>query len=791
MDKSDIKDKEKLTVGYWNNWKTAAKQAAKQHWDISTRAWNEFLLANNSPVGAADTIVTPPARFPLFWSSIKNLQPAYYARTPETVAKRMFDHEDHDARVACIIAERLSKYGMSQYPIDPAMVHGTLDFLITDKATARIFLEVEEEEFLETIAVLQTSAGEFIDPNTGEVIPPEYPVELAEDGLTYLAQVKKKRLSKICTEPQPVPFSDVIHTPNAQCWSDVKTVAFKMWLTRAEFAEKFGQKKLEMVSFGVKDSDRSDTVTKNEGDAEMLANVTAGIDIWEIWDKPSKKVMYIPDKSATDFLDVLDDPYGLPEFFPCTPFIIGTKPPKSLYPTPMFKQLEPIIDQLHRLFTRITKMTSALRRRGIADKSMQDVIEAINDLDDFEIIGSSHFQTLVEQKQKGVDPIFYLPLAELSSALAEAQELLVAYKQLFFEISGVPDVVRGVTDYRETASAQQQKGMFYNVRSSWDQHLIQEMARCLIEMQCDLMLARMPDQMIFEVCHLQSLDPEDQARIPNALAILKDVKQRSIRIDIETDSLTFVQNQKKQEEKNQLVTTVMQGLTQVAQIGTTNPSFLKPAMDMLMMSMRGVDLGKAYEQSVESAVKSLEEASNVPPPPPPVDYEGQKIQLQMQDRQLEQLRLQLEQSKEYFNQQMKQQEFELKIRELEIKNKEIDIKASQVAQDQQLEGVKVGINKQLEDLYAQLEMQRVQIEQYRVQMSEREKLIEERRLDQQKVADQLNLIEKLTQEPKETNASQTPVIVNLNTASSKKITMQRDPVTGAMVGVSEVIENVE
>lgn len=792
--------KTELTAGYWHNWLIASKSSAKQHFDIATRAWNEYLLADTSAKGASDTVVNPPARFPLFWSSIKNLQPAYYARTPETVAKRMFDSEDHIARVACVILERLSKYSMSQYPIDDAMIQAVYEFLIADKATARVYLEEVKEKFLEEIQVLQSASGEYIDPTTGEVVPPDAEISLLEDGVTFTAKLEREQLVKVCTDIIPLTFSDVLHTSSAQSWCDVKTIAFGMWLSKSEFIDKFGPELLNQVMFGKADQ-KSDEVTKNENEAQAVQKVEDVIRIWEIWDKPSKKVFYMAENSSSDILKEMDDPYQLRDFFPCAPFIIGTKPPKSLYPTPMFKQLEPIIDQLHRLFTRITKMTSALRRRGIMDKSMEDVIDSINQLDDFEVIGSSHFQQLVESKAKGADPIWYLPLTELANALAEAQNLLASYKQLFFEISGVPDVVRGVTDAGETATSQQMKGDFYNVRSSWDQHLIQEMARKLIEMQCDLAIARMPEAMIIEVCHLQSLQQEDLPYVPEALQLLKNDKQRSIRIDIETDSLTYVQNSKKQEEKNLIVQTVMQGLTQVAQIGTSNPEFLRPAMQMLMMSLRGVDLGKAYEQSIESAVKALEDVSKQPPPPPPPDYEGMKVQVAQQKMQLEQqietqkaqiemAKFQMEQADQQLKQQKEQFDQYMRQQELGLKTQEVQLKAQEVAEDRQLETIKVGLNKQLEDVYAQIERQKLEIEAYRVQMSEREKLMEERRLDQQKVTDQITLLQQLTQEPKE-SSSQQPVVVNLNTASSKKITMQRDPLSGALVGTSEIINDGE
>lgn len=788
MAKKATNDKIDITTGYWHNWISAAKKAASSHWEISARAYNEYLLAESVAKSTSDTVSNPPARFPLFWSSIKNLQPAYYSRTPETVAKRMFDSADHEARVGCIILERLSKYLMSQYPIDDAMIAGTYDFLIADKATARVFFEEESEEITEVIPVIITQLGEYINANTGEILASDALINQNPDGSLF-SEVTSIKITKVCTEVLPVAFNDILHTPNAQSWSEVKAIGFRLFLSKQEFSDMFTSKALLNVTFGQKDND-ADSGKVTTGSDDQSSKITEGIEVWEIWDKPTKKVMYLC-KGAIEFLKIIDDPYGLRDFFPCAPFIIGTKPPKSLYPTPMFKQLEPMIDQLHRLFTRITKMTSSLRRRGIMDSSMETVIEAINNLDDFEVMGSSHFAQLVESKAKGADPIWYLPLQELAVALREAQELLMNYKQLFFEISGVPDVVRGVTDYRETAQAQQQKGEFYNVRSSWDQHLIQEMARKLIEMQCDLALARMSDEMIIKVCHLESLEPEDLPIVPKALQLLKNDEQRAIRIDIETDSLTFVQNAKKQEEKNLIVQTVMQGLAQVAQIGQQSPSFLKPAMEMLMMSLRNVDLGKAYEQSVEASIKSLEEAANQPAQTPP-DYEGLKLQIQQTKLGIENGKLELEKLKTNHDAMTEQAKeaanIEIEKYKLGQKDRELQLKADDQARRQELEAIQIGLKKQLDEVYAKLDKQSVEIEQYRVLMSEREKMIEEKRLDEKKITDQILLLEKRQQEPT-SGTPQQPMIFNVNTASSKKITMQRDPASGALIGVSEVIAN--
>jgi hypothetical protein len=70
------------------------------------------------------------------------------------------------------------------------------------------------------------------------------------------------------------------------------------------------------------------------------------------------------------------------------------------------------------------------------------------------------------------------------------------FEAMFNNLSGVPDVVRGNTSPNETAAAQQQKGQFYNLRSSWDQLQFQEMARYVIEMQIEIALKKMPIDML-------------------------------------------------------------------------------------------------------------------------------------------------------------------------------------------------------------------------------------------------------------------------------------------------------
>ncbi len=627
--------KEISTAAYWLRFVKAAKEAAKDHWDVSRRAWNEYLKKTPeiSSASASQKQTQPPERVALFWASIKNLQPAYYARTPETVARRMFDSDDPIARTACLLAERLSKYLLSVYPIDTAMVSAVLDFLITDKATTRLFYEEEYQENPVVKQLYLTPKG-YVDEK-GVPVKLEKPIQPDANGL-YFAEDIEKTIIKVCPHIIPVSYYDIIHTPSAKTFQEIKEMGFKLWLNRHEFREMFGAEKTAAVSFNIKSDPDGKEPTGNKGkDGAEQSKFNEGIEVWEIWDKRDKKVRWVTETYRDGFLKEIDDPYNLLNFFPCPEFVLGTKPPGSLYPTPMYKQLESVIDQIHRVFTRITKLTLALRRRGIADAALKDVIDSINALEETEIYLSSKYQQLVEEKMKGVDPIWYLPLQELVEALSEAQGLYESFKSMFFELSGVPDVVRGVTDAQETAAAQQEKSNFFNVRTCWDQHLIQKLARDTIEMQMDVALAKMPDALFFEVVGLDYLSEENKQYAADALKLLRSDRGRSIRIEIETDSLTFQGDQAKTAKREKLISDIMQGFASIS--GLQNPNYIKPGFNLLMLAIRGIDLGKAYEEEIKMVAQQVIEASQQPPPspPPPPDHEAEKIQLQAQKQQMD------------------------------------------------------------------------------------------------------------------------------------------------------------
>ena len=685
-------------------------------------AWCEYLsLPNTQALTDTSATVNSQSRvrtkMPLFWASIQNLTPAYYARTPETVARRRFEGDDPVGRTMCLIYEGLSKTRLAKYPLEPAMPEAVREFLLCDRGTARIFLEEELEQVPVMVPVLMLETGEVVNAETGEPVEGE-PIQ-DPSGLMFIETIEE-RVVKVHTQILPVAYDEVLHDNHAKYFQDIQRMAFKLCLNKQEIVRQFGNEWLAKLKQGAYEQGEGENGYSEDTDT---------YEVYEVWDKPTETVTYVSPSYKDEVIKEIPDPYQLETFFPVAPFIIGTKHHKYLFGVPMYVQLRDCLNQIHTLFSRMGTLIKGLKRRGIANATLSSLVNAIVSNDDAEIVVTDRFNELVEGGQKLSDLIYWVPVQELSSAVVECKELVADYKQYFFELSGVPDVVRGVTDAQETAASQQMKGNFYNVRTSWNQHQVQEQARWLAQAQCDLALNRLPDEEILRESGAEFFPEENKEFIPQALMMLKDKDNRNIRLEIETDSLTLMANERKQAERAMLVETILTGLGRVQEIVTASPEMGKIAMDMLLYTVRGIDLGKEFEQEVQKTAMEIRELVENPPEEEPLpDYEQMKLEVQQAKMQMDG---QIAQAKMQIEGQKAQTDTMVKMRELDQKELKMMLEQQVGGFEQQIEAAYLELDRQKEYFNQQIEAQRLQLEQFLGTLQEKEKLIEEARLASQ------------------------------------------------------------
>lgn len=670
---NDTTDK-RGNLEYWLRWLPAAKKAAKDHWLDTKAAWKEYEDEYNSEqvAGEASFGDTSKRLCPLYWSSCQTVESAYYSKTPKLRARRRFDIDDQSALTGALIAERLGEYLVENSHFDAVMRQSVGGFIHSAKVTTQICYH--------PIKGMQQK----------EVI--------GADGLPTVVEEEvildhKITLKAVCHD-------EILHTPEAKGQDEITEIAYYFCMDEAEARARFKGENGEDLQLPWKTSKDYERKSGEEDRSDLPGKYLEG---WEIYDFPNNKVYWVNENYKEGFLDVQDDPYGFRHFYPSPRFVIANKPEKSLYPRPAYVRLQALLNSLHDLYAKRFDLIDKIRRRALVDAENTDLIHALNSLESGEYIALKNFRTILEKG--GIEnAVLWVPLQELVTAISEINSLEQEFKNAFFEYFGLPDILRGVSDPQEALGTQQIKSTAAHDRFKNHKKQIQELARDSIEMMLDLALQVMPAEKIWRVCGMDFAPKEHKDRFIEALEFLKNDEERLIRVDIETDSTSFLDAQAELFKRRSISETVINGLATIG--GMQNLEFASVALRTLLSTISGLDGSKEYEDGVMSAVRELMEKKSQPQEPPP---DVKLLQVQVQ-------------------QQKVANEAQAKQRELELKEYKLMEEQKQSSFDRQLEVFKAEMERQMQQFLQMAESARLELEEVKVALTEREKLIEEQRL---------------------------------------------------------------
>lgn len=619
-------------VRFWQRWIAAAKQASKRHMNDSRRAWREYdgdterFREDGRQFDSGQSGSGGGERYPIYWASIKTIESAFYSRTPETYARRMFDIDDENALTMALIIDRLGKYLIETGEFDTAMRGSVADYINADKAAPMICYDYAEEKqpTRRSVVPLQDDPTRYIDAETGEEILDE----IYQDEQGYFTELLTDEIAEQRIYSKPMPYDHILHTPTAKTPYEIQDMAYYFCLTRAEANERFGEAKVKEWPDTVWKTTRSYERERREVDRNVdEQSPDKIIEGWECWSKVTKKVYwYCPDLSY-EFLDEKEDPYHLKGFFPSPRFAIGTKPSKSLYPTPAFIRLWPTLDMLHVMYGRVFNLIDAVRRRALVDGGSDELVAALENAGESEFIAVQNMRALVEKG--GLETmVWYVPVQELVQAIGELNAQDDKFKNNIYEWFGVPDILRGASDPVETAAAQEAKVSAAHDRFKDQKKMIQELARETLEIMIDMALYLYDDQKIAKIVGFDYMPVADQQRFPAALGSLRNDTERTIRIEIETDSTSFMGEQVRLQQRNAVVSTVVEGFAKIGPMLEQSPAMATIAAKIMSYSLAGIPGGRSFADEVKGAIDELiEQMENPPePPPPPPDYAAMKAQ---------------------------------------------------------------------------------------------------------------------------------------------------------------------
>jgi hypothetical protein len=695
-DKLTLEEQEvnpRATRSYWQKWIKAAKKAADDHFKDAKVCWDEFELKANQDRGGSDRVTS--GTYPIYYSSVKTLEPAYYSRTPSLGASRRFGINDAVALTASTICERFAKYLVDSCDFDAVMQSAVADFIHADKTTIQVIY---------TADLIDAPTAPVMGPDMAQ--PPMGMLEgESEEGEDETEDETEVQTPKIATNKRvylaPICYDEIIHTPDAKTWEEVKEVGYFFCLEKDEALAKFPMLAQTSIQWKQGKSYEEDKADSSDRPGQYLEG-------WECWCKKTKKLYFYSEQYAEGLLDVQDDPYQLRRFFPSAPFAIGSKPSKSLYPTPALIHMLDTARQLHASAAKVLSLTDAIKWGAIIDGADEDLELALNSLKNGQYLAAKNFKSMLEKG--GIqNMMFFLPLKELVDAIVALNSLQDRFDQQFYQWFGVPDILRGASDPMETAAAQDIKATSAHDRFKCAKRQIAELARNGIEMMLDLGLQVFAPEEIANIIGLRYMSAEDQQRFPEALQFLKDDESRIVRIELDTDSMSFSDQQLRYQRASTALQAVTQGLDLISSMSERGLEFAAVGLQAVLGSLDTLQAGKQFTDGVAQAGQALLEKLKNPPeqPPPPPDYEAMKIQIAQQKVEMDGA---------------------LKARDLSIKENQLSADNQKAAADLAMQQMKLDTEKEVQGLALQLEAQRVETEKFKARLQATESEMEEIRL---------------------------------------------------------------
>lgn len=699
-----------------------AKEDFKSYWEkcdqIVRRYKGEELIVTGSDKGQNE-----PRRYNVLWSMVQTMQPLIYAKPPQPFNTRRFKDKDPAARDGSEIMRRMLQYDLEGDEMHDALVDARDDFILGSRG-------VMWAKYKPYMALRESSQKTYL--SEAEEVPDDVEIRKDPIGEYFHAMYEAKVDEEVDWEH--IHYRSFLHGRAAK-WRHVPWVARMVPMTRDELIDRFGKEIAMQLPLtinchkGARPEEKKDATDEERG-------IFSKAEVWEIWSKKDKIVRWICPDFSKDLLDKKDDFLELRDFFPCPRPAYGTKGNDSLVPTPDFVLWQDIAMELDEVTWRIKILTQALRVVGVYDKAAGETLKRVtSQTTDNDMIPVDNWVMFAEKGGlKGV--VEFLPVENVAAVVDKLYAARTRLVQELYEITGISDIVRGASDPRETAKAQQVKANFAGKRISTRQNDFMRMAREALEIHTQIACSQYSENHIMSISSAeeflvnQQTQQFDPIRFKDAIEVLRSAPVRRYRIKVDEKSLAMEDTQQDKQDRTEFVQGVSQLLTAAGGILERAPAAGPLLGELLLFAVRGFPAAKTTEAAIEQAVQQLmgqpmpqepQEGSAGPQPPTP-----EEIQIEQQKVQIEMMKVQAD--NEY-----KKKELELRERELMLKEYEIQLQAKNREQETQLRAVKESTQAQVQ--FAQIENQKrqtdgkMQLDAYKVEADRTDKA-EERQFNQ-------------------------------------------------------------
>jgi hypothetical protein len=338
--------------------------------------------------------------------------------------------------------------------------------------------------------------------------------------------------------------------------------------------------------------------------------------VWEIWDRPNRRVIWFIREVSGLVLRVDPDALNLAGFYPIPTPMLAVTTTDTRIPRPFYDLYAKLAGDLDETSARISALTKMIKVRGAYNSASRDIADILT-AGDGKMIGVDG----VDMINGGLaNHIWLVPIDMWMNAL---DKLLLAKEQLkqsIYEIMGISDIMRGATKASETATAQRIKGSMGMSRMDDFKTSVNNFVRDLVRLKAEIIGTN------FDAATLEAMTGEEVT--PEVMDILRSDFGRTCNIDIETDS-TVVPDEKAEQEGMAMVMQsigmIMQGaqqmlMTQILpapQVIQLSLELLKMALHPIRFSRGVVELITDFQEQLQAQLAMQAMMPPAPPMPPP------------------------------------------------------------------------------------------------------------------------------------------------------------------------------
>lgn len=518
-------------------------------------------------------------RWNLFTANVETQMALLYGQTPKVdVTRRFADSADDVARVAGETMQRLLNCDIESDDdtYAEALRLSLEDRLLPGMGVVRVRYDVKMEKVKAAEAV--------IDPGTGVVL--QEAVEASE----------RKVPGSERAEVDYVYWQNFLWSP-ARVWHDVRWVAFESDMSREQLIERFGEEIGREVPLG------KGLVSKDDRE-KGTPDPWARAEVWEIWDKTSKRVFWFVEGFGAT-LDMKDDPLGLPGFFPCPRPLAGRTTTRAFIPRPDFVVAQDLYNEIDRISTRVGLLTKAIRAAGLYDRANAGVQRLLGEAQNNELIPVDNWAMFAEKGGiKGA--VDWLPLEQITAAITVLDQRREVTKAALYEVTGMSDLMRGQAAAANVSATEQSiKAKFASVRI---QRLQDEFARFASDAQrlkAHIIATMFDDETILARSNME-MSP-DAALLPEAIKLIRD-QFAQYRIEVKPESVSMADFAAMQEERNGVLASVTTFTTALGALAQQLPGSLPFGLRMLQWFFSGQRGASEVEGILDAAIAAAEQA---------------------------------------------------------------------------------------------------------------------------------------------------------------------------------------